>query len=234
MLNINHEQCGRPIMRGFSLIEMMIAIFIGSLVAVGALILILSINQANSQNIQVTRIHQELRALASVISDEIKRSRRMHDPMATVGTGVTANGTFDGIVTSTAGCVQYGYQDAAQNDPSTDTAAGVNNFRAINLDTTTNNVMFVSNTAAVTCPTSATAGAVALNSAQLKVTGLTFNCITYGTSVTTSNTIPYACDEIDLTVQGTMTFRDTYTAKTNPSYTYTQPIYIRSGAVKTS
>ena len=238
MLNTKLSHCRSAGLRGFSLIEMMIAMLIGSIVAVGALVLIFSINQANSLNIQSMRINQELRSLASVISDELKRSRRTHDPMALVGTGVTSGaGAFDNIVTSTSGCIKYGYMDASQNDPSStaDVAAGVNYFRAISLDTTTNQVMLASvstgsSTTSVACPTSTTTGAVALNSAQIRVTSLTFNCITYGTSVTTNNAVPTSCAEIDMTVQATPTFQDRYTKAVAPTYTYTQAVFIRSGA----
>lgn len=247
MLNMRSSQRNRAPVRGFSLIELMIALLIGIIVSAGALTLILAINQANSETIQATRIHQELRSLASIVSDELKRARRLNDAMAAIGTGVnsTSNctiastssycpGPFDSIDTSTAGCVRYGYQDATQSDPSTTTAS--NNFRAMYFDAPSKSIYLYVNAAATafpTCPTAAPGSPwVKLNSAQVNITGVTINCVSYGTTVSTSTAIPGSCAEIDLTLQGQLAFRDISTRAN--TYTYTMPIYIRSGAIVTS
>jgi len=141
-------------MRGFSLIEMMVSIFIGMLVALGAVSLIVSIDSANSETIQSSRIDQEMRALASVIADEIKRARRLHDPITYVGQGGTNSGTFDTVDTSTAGCILYGYQDATL-DSAAATQDFVNNYEAIYLSTTGGfgSVIFAKGTSALYCTT---------------------------------------------------------------------------------
>jgi hypothetical protein len=240
MLRIRTKASDRAFMRVFSLIEMMIAILIGSIVVIGALAVILAINQANSENLQSVRIHQELRALASVIGDELKRARRLNDAMSAIGTGVSSTsncntspagaycpGPFDSINFATAGCVLYGYQDATQSDSSNTTAS--NNFRAIYFDATSKSIYLYTNTAATafpTCPTTAPASPwVKLNSAQVEVTGMTFACGVTGSTAT-------SCSEIDLTLTARLAFRDQYTPSAI-TYTYTLPIYIRSGAVIT-
>ena len=228
MLNLRKLQSFKT-GRGFTLIELMVAIVIGMVVVAGAVTLILAINRANSDTIQGTRIDQELRALASVISDEIKRSRRRHDPLYYVG-GVgshtsTAEVAMDTVDTSTAGCILYGYQDSRLNDP-TSNAAAVYNYYAISLQT--GSVQLVSDISAVTC----TGGAgnptiTTLSSPQINITGMTFTC-----AVGASGT---SCEEIDLTLTGTLKKGDAETRVSANSYTqphtYTQPIYIRSGAV---
>jgi len=74
---------------GFSLIELMVSVTIGLIVAAGAVTLIVAIDRSNSEMIQSTRLTQELRALATVIADDFKRTRRINDPVAMVGQGST-------------------------------------------------------------------------------------------------------------------------------------------------
>lgn len=226
------------LVRGFSLIEMMVSIVIGMIVAAGAVTLIVAIDQSNSETIQTTRINQEMRALASVIGDEIKRARRLHDPVAGVGQGAATNGTFDFVDTSTAGCIVYGYQDATLNDATVTGSAAVNNYTAIYLDTNSN-IVLARSTTPVTCTTAGTA----LNSSQLKLVtnGLIFKCVTTnGTSVSeVANTaaadttqVKETCNQITMTLSAKLTSGDTYTKTV--THTYVQQVFIRSGAVKTS
>lgn len=230
MLIASNQLCGQRAVRGFSLIEMMVAIVIGLIVVAGATALIVAINQSNSQTIQYTRINQELRSLADVITNEIKRTRRLHDPISSVSQGSVASGNFDLVDASTAGCILYGYQDATLNDPSK-TLDAVNNYRVISF--TNSKVMVYSTTDATkwTCANANSSG-TALNSPQIKITSLTFSCPTGMGSTAAKET----CNEIDLTIQGQLTTGELGDKSGFNSITrsYTQPIYIRSGAVKTS
>ena len=250
--------------QGFSLIELMISVVIGLIVVGGAITLMVAINQANSETIQANRIHQELRALASVISDEIKRARRSHDPIYYVGRG-TQNNTgapFDSIVIKTVSsapsCILFDYQDLPLNDPSTtaDTAAATNYYRAIYWSSATKSIVLAAGTAAVTCasdgvnlnsPQINLVGPIKLNSTNGAIdsggtsynVGMVFTCISPGSakvivSDTSTAANAEACTEIDITLKGTPAFQDVYTKNFSPTYTYTQPIFIRSGAVKTS
>jgi Tfp pilus assembly protein PilW len=230
--------------RGFSLIEMMISITIGMIVAAGAVMLIVAIDRSNSESIQTTRINQELRALSSVIADEIKRARHLHDPVASVGQGATSNGTFDFVDTSTAGCFVYGYQDSALYDGVANEEY-LNNFESIYLKTTggVGSVMFAklsqtgTTNAPLGCTDSANTGKgvtpIALTSPQLNVTGLTFSCVTLaGGNVTKTSTNSASCNQIDVSITAKLLSGDTTTSKI--SHTYVQQVFIRSGAVKTT
>jgi len=105
MLKSNIHSIGNT--RGFSLIELMISVTIGLIVAAGAVGLIVSIDRANSETIQATRLTQELRALSGVIADDLKRTRRMYDPYAAVGQGTTANCPTSAPTTPAQPCYTY-------------------------------------------------------------------------------------------------------------------------------
>jgi prepilin-type N-terminal cleavage/methylation domain-containing protein len=218
--------------RGFSLIEMMVSVVIGMIVAAGAVTLIVAISRSNSENIQATRLNQELRALSSVIGDEIKRARRLHDPIAFVGQVGTNPGTFDNVDFSTAGCLLYGYQDLPLSDGTVAEDAG-NNYEAIYLKS--GSIVFARDSSAVTCSTDGQA----LNSSQLTVTGLTFSCVTTnGTTLTDPTTYDatkftgQTCNQINMTLKAKLSTGDTYEKTIERSYV--QQIFIRSGAAKSS
>jgi prepilin-type N-terminal cleavage/methylation domain-containing protein len=234
---------GRMSARGFSLIEMMVSIVVGLLVAAGAIGVIVAIDRSNTEMIQASRLDQEMRALASVIADEVKRARRLHDPITYVGQGGGTAGTFDTVDTSTANCIVYGYQDATLNDDLSATAPKdfVNNYEAIYLNSGA--VYFDKDTSAVSCNTGGTPPSTAtrLNSTQLNVTGLIFKCVTTtGTNVSdVANTsaadtalVQETCNEIDMTLKAQLSTGDTY--EKTITHTYVQQIFIRSGAAKTS
>lgn len=263
MLNRNARlSVSRRSARGFSLIELMVSITIGMIVAAGAVYLIVAIDQSNSETIQTTRVHQELVTLSSVMADDIRRARRLHDPVTYVGQSATSNAAFDFIDTSTANCIVYGYQDTPLSDAVADEDYK-NYYQAIYL-TTTNGVGAVhfaqlevdpaamatylsaspTNKAtdlALGCTDSANTGkgatVVTLSSSQLNISsnGLTFSCLTTtSTSVTASSTNSASCDEIDMSITAKLQSSDFYTTTSRPAYTYVQQIYIRSGAVKTT
>jgi len=232
MLIMPRHSTGHVRMRGFSLVEMMVSILIGMIVAAGAVGLIVAIARSNSETIQATRVNQELRALASVIGDEVRRSRRLHDPIALVGQGGTVNGTFDFVDVSTPGCIVYGYQDATLSD--TSATAAVNNYQSIYLSN--GSIVFAKSTSAVTCSTAGTT----LNSAQLNITGLVFKCVTTNgtnisdlanTSAAITSAVQESCSEIDMTLTATLV-SGSYYEKTIP-HTYVQQVFVRSGAAKT-
>jgi len=235
MLTFERNRFAPKSAHGFSLIEMMVATTIGMIVALGAVSVIVAIDKSNSETIQSTRINQELRALASVIGDEIKRSRRLHDPLSWVGQGGATNGTFDFVNTATAGCILYGYQDATLD---TGVTSAVNNYQAVYLKTTggVGSVVFANSTSAVTCSTVGTT----LSSSQLNITDLKFFCVTTdGTNVSdlantaAANTtqVQESCSEIDMSLSAKLVSGDTF--ENSIARTYVQQIFIRSGAAKT-
>lgn len=66
--------------RGFSMVELMVAMVLGLIVVAAVVNLVMSIIQSNNQTIQATRLTQELRATAQVIASDIKRARSVDDP----------------------------------------------------------------------------------------------------------------------------------------------------------
>lgn len=238
MLTMRRKLPKYVLARGFSLVEMMVAVVIGLIVTAGAVGLIVSIDRANSETIQATRINLELRALASVIGDEIKRARHLHDPVFFVGQGGASNGTFDFVDTSTAGCILYGYQGATLNDTSVTSA--VNNYEAVYLQTTggIGSIVFARSTTAVACNTAGTT----LSSPQINVSSLVFKCVAFdstgtnvadvaNTSAADTATVQENCSQIDMTLTATLNSGTAY-EKTIP-HTYVQQLFIRSGAAKT-
>lgn len=152
---------------GFSLIELMVAMVIGLVVSGAALALIVSIMKSNADTLKATRLTQELRVTADVISRELRRARGVTDPIANIGLEESLMlKACDTIVPAAgdaaASCVRFAYDCSAAN-------AGA--FRAIGL--VDGKVRLVdSGTALPSCPTSATG--TQLSSDAIDITGLTF------------------------------------------------------------
>lgn len=94
--------------RGFTLIELMIAMVLGLIVMGAVIALVMSMIRSNNQTIQSTRLTQELRATAAVITSELQRAGSAANPF-----NVTAAQALGGVGTGTAGCITYTYADAA-------------------------------------------------------------------------------------------------------------------------
>ncbi|HEX7917240.1 MAG TPA: prepilin-type N-terminal cleavage/methylation domain-containing protein [Rudaea sp.] len=220
-------------MWGFSLIELMISIVIGMIVVGGAISLIVAINQSNSETIQSTRLTQELRALASVVADDVKRMRFIEDPAAMVGQGTTTACP----TASAASVIQPCYAVTVTNCPGlsygysgTTSDQSLYNYHQVRLDRTTGRVSLdyltlnptgvttVANlptsSALQSCPITNSTTAV-LSSSQIKITDLTFTVV--------------SANEIDLSVTGSLVSGDSYT--NSISRTFKQPIFIRSTTV---
>jgi prepilin-type N-terminal cleavage/methylation domain-containing protein len=123
----------RAVARGFTLVELMVAMALGLIVVIAVLAFIFSLIRANSETVLDTRLNQELRATMAVIGGEIQRARAIKDPIAAVGRKgaidynndgvvdatdtdfpniILENVTVDGTVWSNA-CVRYAYYDGA-------------------------------------------------------------------------------------------------------------------------
>jgi len=189
--------------RGFSLIELMISITIGLIVAAGAVTLIVAIDQANSETIQSTRLTQEVRALAGVIAADLKRIQRVSDPIAEVGQGTTANCptlttpvtpaqpcyTFstDPTGATATQCVTYGYTGTLGTDI---TSGTVYNYRSVRrkvvngvgtvvmdqttIDPSTTGTALLTATQAKTCPI-VNSTTYTLSSSEVDVSSLCFS-----------------------------------------------------------
>lgn len=150
----------RPLTRtpGFTLIELMVALAVSLIVALSAVGFVVSLIKANTENLHVTRLTQELRSLSEVISREVRRARYVNDPVGLIGSLGGTN--HDAIDTSTAGCIIFSYDDPP-NPPS----PGVTVSRSIRL---ASEAVFL-NTSGSTC-----AGGAAISTPQVRITGLTF------------------------------------------------------------
>ena len=121
--------------RGFTLVEMMVALVVGLIVSGAAAAFVVSIAKANSQDLQVTRLTQELRAVSEVVNREIRRARYVADPLANIAQGgPTAPNDVISILDSVGGagstdCVSLSYD----RDP-TDPLAGTTVTRTVYLD----------------------------------------------------------------------------------------------------
>jgi prepilin-type N-terminal cleavage/methylation domain-containing protein len=151
-------------MRGFSLIELLVALAVGLIVMGAVLALIMSIIRANNQTIQTTRLTQELRATAAVITADLKRARGVDDPLAAARQGNPfANIVLDGVVNPPSGtvgqCISYGYANASGGG-----------FHVIRLNGGKVSLAEANTAAAATC---ALAGQQ-LNSPQVTINALSF------------------------------------------------------------
>ena len=97
---------------GFTLIEMMVALVIGLIVSGAAIAFLVSIAKVNKENLQVTRLTQELRAVSEVINREVRRARYVSDPIGNVAQGGAAPIINDQIYIDNAGglgCISVAY-----------------------------------------------------------------------------------------------------------------------------
>lgn len=194
--------------RGFSLIELMVALVVGLIVVGAVLALIVAIMKSNRETLQATRLNQELRATMAVIATDIRRARGVSDPLTTA----TASGgnPYKVIDTATSGCIRYGYFDSIDDDNSGD--ATDDNYHALYLSGG-NLVRASSSTAAgATC----TLAGKQLGSDQVAITAFTI------TPATTSNT----AREFEVTLTGHLVDGDA--ALASISRTITQTVFVRS------
>lgn len=186
---------------GFSLVELMVAMVLG-LIVIGAVIaLVLSMMRANNQTIASTRLTQELRAVAALMSSDLRRAGGVIDPLtvATANAG-NPNNPFAAIDTATAGCIRYSYANAEGG-----------NFHAINFRS---GAIFLD--AGATAGDATCDGGIQLSSQQVTITGLTFQ------RQSPCGTANAAGRCIRLTLTGQLTGDATITRQ------YTQDIYVRS------
>src|SRR6476619_8149081 len=96
-----------PRARGFSLIELMVAMVVGMIVVGAVLALVVSIMKSNRQTLQSTRLNQEMRATLAVIASEMRRARSVTDPFSTAV--LVSGNPYKAVSTSGGSCVIYAY-----------------------------------------------------------------------------------------------------------------------------
>lgn len=159
---------------GLSLIELMVALVAGLVVSGAAMALVVALIKSNSETIRATRLTQELRTTAEVMSRDLRRARSVTDPIANVGAAAPL-GSCNAITPASTdtppsgSCVKYAY------DCKKDSAGSITgNFAAIGL--VGGKVRIASSTTAMPACPAATDG-VQLSSDLVTVTGLTITAV---------------------------------------------------------
>ena len=158
--------------RGFSLIELMIAMVAGLLVSGAAIALIVAVIKSNAETIRATRLTQELRTTAEVIARDLRRARSVQDPIANIGIAsasmVKACNAISPAATDptpSGTCITYAYDC---------TSATAGKFQAIGL--AANKVRIATSPSATpSCPTASTGNQ--LSSDIINITGLKFTAV---------------------------------------------------------
>lgn len=108
--------------RGFTLIEMMIAMTITLVVSVVMVQLSAGMFQANSQSIQMMQLSQEMRSAMQLISRDVRRAGYNDDALSgflstqAIVSGVTMGTPVNGVIN----CVQVRYDDIIEKDKFSD------------------------------------------------------------------------------------------------------------------
>ena len=194
---------------GFSLVEMMVAMVLGLIVAGAAIALVVAIIRSNRQTLQATRLTQELRATLAVIANDLRRARSVDDPLSTAL--VPTGNPFGAVNTANAACAIYAY-DGAIDGP----------WHVVRLDVG-RVVLQGSATKPVNCAVAGTP--FVLGSDQVEITALTF------TPTTTATSPPLASDEgivrqFTVTIAGRLV--DDEAALQGITRTMSQTVYVRA------
>jgi type IV pilus assembly protein PilW len=97
--------------RGFSLIELMIALVAGLIVLGATVTFAVSMLRSHTDNILATRLSQELRTAMALMSRELRRAGYDDSAALTIGRGVDVVSAFSQM-TVTADCVIFAYDEA--------------------------------------------------------------------------------------------------------------------------
>ena len=195
--------------RGFSMIELMVALVLSLLVAGAVLALVLAIIKSNRMTLQATRLNQELRATLAVVAADIRRARSVDDPLSAAMLGPNPIGA---VSTANASCIIYAYDGAAGGRWH---LMKLNGGR-VRLEA------FANRPTAGDC---ASANGEVIGSRQVEVTTMTF------TPTTTANTPPLATDETvvrEFTVTLTGRLVDNDPDLVAATRTMTSTVYVRS------
>lgn len=199
-----------PGVAGFTLVELLIAMVIALVVSFAAISFFLSLARANSDQLQTTRLTQELRAISEVVGREIRRARYVADPIGNVtqaGAGTPPQDNDALTINAAGNCLSLQY------DRPPSEASGLVE-RAIYLD---NGRVYLSST------TSCSGGA-AISSEQVVISGLSFD---------NDTSPPYDSSAVARFVRARVSGRLASATGDLATLTRTfqQDIYIRSGEV---
>ncbi|MCP5477689.1 MAG: hypothetical protein H7A20_02675 [Rhodanobacteraceae bacterium] len=110
MFSLRTPVIGRQ--RGFSVVEIMIAM-VASLIVVGSVLAFtVSTVQSNTENVQATRLSQDLRAVMGLVTRELRRAGYDEGSLDGIGRGtayVSPFSTMQIVANSALGCVTFAY-----------------------------------------------------------------------------------------------------------------------------
>jgi prepilin-type N-terminal cleavage/methylation domain-containing protein len=197
--------------RGFSLVELMIALVLGLIVTAAVIALVVAIIHSNRQTLLSTRLNQELRATLAVMAGDLRRARAVDDPltvamMAGGNPFMAINTSATGCPTAQPCCVAYAYASAAGGP-----------WHVLRLDA--GRVMLHALAARPASCVAPGGTPVALGSDQVAITGLSI-------SPSTSAADEGLVREFTITITGHLVDGDASLA--NISRTMSQTVYVRS------
>lgn len=98
------------------MIELMISIAVGLVVVSGVIGMFVSTVTSNANNLKMTRLNQELRAVMDVMVQDIRRAGYRGDSITAVGANPFVTGLNDLTVTGTD-CITFTYDSTALDNP---------------------------------------------------------------------------------------------------------------------
>jgi prepilin-type N-terminal cleavage/methylation domain-containing protein len=108
-----HRRFGKRCQRGFTLVEMMIALALGLLVAAAVTSIVVNISTSASESTVYARSSQDMRTVLGLMARELRRAGYNIDALSQVGRGVTSD-LHSRVLVGTGGadtgdCITFGY-----------------------------------------------------------------------------------------------------------------------------
>ncbi|MFC7301255.1 PilW family protein [Cognatiluteimonas weifangensis] len=195
---------------GFTLVELMVALVVGLIVVLAAVGFVVSVAKANSENIQVTRLTQELRSLTDVMARDIRRARYVVDPAGLVGAGPAAidhDAIYPALADGPQSCIQYSYD----NPPNLPISTLSHRIRLVGTD------VVLKTDADPTAACASTSDGSKLNSSEVQITQLRFN--------------PTSDSSYDIVVKGKLANAPAGSTLAAIEREFRETVFVRSGPV---
>jgi len=106
-------------LRGFTLVELMVAMLIGIIFSIGAIKMFAGTINTSARSVQMVKLSQELRTAMQLVARDVRRSGILFDPLANYqATQALTSGMTMGTLNEEgdADCLQVAYQDTDGTD----------------------------------------------------------------------------------------------------------------------